>query len=473
MQRSKEEFNNSPKLRQAAVSIRPIAHCGKHRRLDTLEAMPEKNSLTQDELFMQRALHLATETIGLASPNPQVGCVLTQNPANGGTPKIIGEGAHLYDNRDHAEIVALKQAAVRGLSTKGATAYVTLEPCSHHGRTAPCANALIAAGIARCVVATQDPNPLISGEGIRKLRAANIDVTLGVLQQPARDLNDAFAHFIQHRTPFVTLKAALSVDGKLAPPPATRYPNQPFWLTGTAARYRVQLLRHASDAVLTGIGTVLADDPQLTDRSGIQDPARSGMQHLTRSRIEDPVRSGVYEPSALPRRRPLLRVILDTHLRIPLTSQLVRSANDRRGSQSDLLILCGSLASPAKAAALGDLGVEVEHLPGHAGRLSLPAALATLAQRNILSVLLECGSQLNGEFLHQNLVDKAILFYAETELGDQALPFAQGIPSPYLFEQSLQRITRTTYGPDACITGYLHDPWPQPSSTPYPLHPVP
>jgi diaminohydroxyphosphoribosylaminopyrimidine deaminase/5-amino-6-(5-phosphoribosylamino)uracil reductase len=399
---------------------------------------------TQDEVFMQRALNLATETIGLASPNPQVGCVLTQSPSDGGTPKIIGEGAHLYDNRDHAEIVALKQAAARGFSTKGATAYVTLEPCSHHGRTAPCANALIAAGIARCVIATRDPNPLVSGQGIQKLRDANIAVTLGILQQPARDLNDAFAHFIQHRTPFVTLKAALSVDGKLAPPPASRSPNQPFWLTGPAARHQVQLLRHASDAVLTGIGTVLADDPQLTDRSGMQDPART----------------------ALPRRRPLLRVILDTHLRIPLTSQLVRSAasavgsQSERGSESDLLILCGSLAPPAKAAALRSLGVEIEQIPNHAERLSLPAVLSTLAERNILSLLLECGSHLNGAFLRQNLVDKAVLIYAETELGDQALPFAQGIASPYLFEQSLHRVTRTTYGPDACVTGYLHDPWP-------------
>jgi diaminohydroxyphosphoribosylaminopyrimidine deaminase/5-amino-6-(5-phosphoribosylamino)uracil reductase len=433
--------------------------------------MPGKTSLTQDEetqdeVFMQRALHLATETIGLASPNPQVGCVLTQNPAGGGTPKIIGEGAHLYDNRDHAEIVALKQAAASGSSTRGATAYVTLEPCSHHGRTAPCANALIAAGIARCVVATQDPNPLVGGQGIQKLRDAHIQVTLGVLEQPARDLNDAFAHFIQHHTPFVTLKAALSVDGKLAPPPATRYPNQPFWLTGPAARYQVQRLRHASDAVLTGIGTVIADDPQLTDRSGMQVP----------------IRSGVYEPSALPRRRPLLRVILDTHLRIPLTSQLVRSAASARstsGSQSarrsepDLLILCGSVAPPAKAAALRDLGVEVEQLPDHAGRLSLPAVLSTLGERNILSLLLECGSRLNGAFLNQNLVDKAVLLYAETELGDEALPFAQGTPSPYIFEQSLHRITRTNFGPDACVTGYLHNPWPQPPSTPYPLHPVP
>src|ERR1700722_18964438 len=134
-----------------------------------------------DEEFMRRALELATETIGLASPNPQVGCVITQAPQEGGTPKIIGEGAHIYDNRDHAEIVALKQAAARGISTKGATAYVTLEPCSHHGRTGPCADALIAAGITRCVIATRDPNPLVSAQGIQKLRAANIEVTLGVL----------------------------------------------------------------------------------------------------------------------------------------------------------------------------------------------------------------------------------------------------------------------------------------------------
>jgi diaminohydroxyphosphoribosylaminopyrimidine deaminase/5-amino-6-(5-phosphoribosylamino)uracil reductase len=398
--------------------------------------MPGNAPHSQDDVFMQRALKLAAETIGLASPNPQVGCVLTKSPPDGGIPKIIGEGAHLYDNRDHAEIVALKQAAKRGISTKGATAYVTLEPCSHHGRTGPCADALIAAGITRCVIATRDPNPLVSGQGIQKLRDANIAVTLGVLEQPARDLNDAFAHFIQHRTPFVTLKAALSVDGKLAPPPASRYPNQPFWLTGPAARHEVQLLRHASDAVLTGLGTVLADDPKLTDRT------------------------------ALPRRRPLLRVILDTHLRIPLTSQLVRSAasaigsRSALGSQSDLLILCGSLASPSKAAALGALGVEVDQVPDHAGRLSLPAILASLAERDILSLLLECGSHLNGSFLRQNLADKAVLLYAETELGDQAIPFAQGFPSPYLLERFLHRITRTTYERDACITGYLHDPWP-------------
>src|SRR5262249_40195945 len=162
------------------------------------------------------------------------------------------------ENYDHAEIVALKQAASRDLSTEGATAYVTLEPCSHHGRTGPCADALIAARVGRVGVATTHPNPPLSGRGLEKLRAAGIELSLGVLQPKARALNEAFAHFILPRTPFVTLKAALSLDGRLAPPPASRFPNQPFWLTGPAARHEVHLLRHASDAILTGIGTVLA-----------------------------------------------------------------------------------------------------------------------------------------------------------------------------------------------------------------------
>ena len=376
-----------------------------------------------DERFMLRALTLATETISLASPNPQVGCVLTQPEGDG--EKVIGEGAHRYAFLDHAEIVALKQAAQRALSTKGATAYVTLEPCSHQGRTGPCADALVHAGIARCVIATPDPNPQVSGKGIAKLRAAGIEVTTGILQQQARDLNDPFARFIQTGTPFVTLKAALSVDGKLAPPPHLRKPNEPHWLTGPAARSQVQRLRHAADAILTGIGTVLADDPQLTDRSG------------------------------LPRRLPLLRVVLDGQLRTPLTSKLVTSAN------RDLLILCDPAAPAENRAALEQRGVEVVSIPTEDSRLSLPAALKLLAERSILSVLIEAGSQINGAFLTQQLVDKAVLFYAETELGDEALPFATGIPSPFLFEQTLTRITRAAYGADAVITGYLRDPWPR------------
>lgn len=380
---------------------------------------------TNDIRFMHRALELAAATTGLASPNPQVGCVLVKEG------EIIAEGAHTYAERDHAEIVALKQARTLGIDTTGATAYVTLEPCSHHGRTGPCADGLIAANIARCVIATVDPNPLVSGKGIAKLRASGIEVSLGVCEQRARDLNEAFAHFIQTRVPFVTLKAALSVDGKLAPPPATRTPGVPHWITGPEARAEVQRLRHASDAILTGIGTVLADDPALTDRSHIL-----GL--------------------SAPRRRPLLRVVLDTHLRIPLESHLVRTACD------DVLILCGTTASAAKLAALERFGAEVEPIVSRAGRLSLPAVLEAIADRAILSVLLECGSHLNGSFLTQRLVDKAVLFYSETELGDSAIPFATGIPSPFLFEQQLHRTTRASFGSDSCLTGYLTDTWPGP-----------
>jgi len=377
----------------------------------------------QDQHFMQRALALAAGTAALASPNPPVGCLLVRNN------EVLAEGAHLYQHRDHAEIVALKLAADRGLNSRGATAYVTLEPCCHHGRTGPCADALIAAGIARAVVATEDPNPAVSGAGLAKLRAAGIEVTLGICQAQARELNDAFAHFIRTRRPFVTLKAALSADGKLAPPPEHRSPNQPHWLTGEAARHEVQLLRHASDAILTGIGTVLADDPALTDRSNL------------------------LAPGGLPRRRPLLRVILDTHLRTPLHSKLLHPAHH------DLLILCGPQAQQSSVAALKGNGAEVQILPQHAGRLSLPATLSLLADRNCISLLLECGSHLNGAFLTQHLVDKVVLFYAEQRLGDQAIPFAHGISSPQVVEQQLIRPNRSQIGPDTVVTGYLRDPW--------------
>ncbi|HEY0161833.1 MAG TPA: bifunctional diaminohydroxyphosphoribosylaminopyrimidine deaminase/5-amino-6-(5-phosphoribosylamino)uracil reductase RibD [Edaphobacter sp.] len=370
-----------------------------------------------DEHYMQHALRLAAAATSLASPNPRVGCLLVRDG------KVLGSGTHLYDLFDHAEIAALKQAASRGLSAQGATAYVTLEPCSHHGRTGPCADALVAAGISRCVVATTDPNPLVSGRGIEKLRAAGIEVAVGLLQQQARDLNDAFAHFIRTRTPFVTLKSAISSDGKLAPPTSDRCANQPHWLTSPESRYQVQLLRHASDAILTGIGTVLADDPQLTDRS------------------------------ELPRRRPLLRVVLDTHLRIPLTSQLVQSAN------KNLLILTSDTASEKKIALLTQCGAEVLPLiEEHEGHLSLPAVLTALAEHHILSVLLEAGSHLNAAFLRQNLVGKAVLFHAPSTLGDEAIPFAEDI-SPFDLEQSLQRVTRDSIGPDLRVTGSLHDPW--------------
>jgi diaminohydroxyphosphoribosylaminopyrimidine deaminase/5-amino-6-(5-phosphoribosylamino)uracil reductase len=373
--------------------------------------------MTQDELHMRRALALAEATIGLASPNPQVGCVLTQGDA------IVGEGAHVYDQLDHAEIVALKAARALGFQTESATAYVTLEPCSHHGRTGPCADALIAAGISRCVVATEDPNPQVGGRGIAKLRAAGIAVEIGLFQAEARALNDAFACSITRGRPFVTLKSALSVDGRIAPAPSTRVGAAPVFLTGPAARAEVQQLRHASDAILTGIGTVLADDPLLTDRTG------------------------------LPRRRPLMRAILDRQLRIPVESNLVASADH------DLWVFCGEDAAPQRQAALEAAGARVTRVASSAEGLNLREVLRALREPRILSVLVEAGAGINGAFLREGLVDRVVLYYAEVELGAAGVPFTRNGPTSFALQQQLTGIETRSVDADVCIAGYLQDPW--------------
>jgi diaminohydroxyphosphoribosylaminopyrimidine deaminase/5-amino-6-(5-phosphoribosylamino)uracil reductase len=379
----------------------------------------------RDHRLLSRALELARSAAGLASPNPTVGCVIAHGE------RILGEGAHHYDARDHAEIVALKQAASLGHSVHGATAYVTLEPCAHHGRTGPCAEALIAAQLSRCVVATVDPNPLVGGQGLEKLHAAGVEVDLAnpaaALAVEARRLNDAFAFSMLHQRPFVTLKAALSVDGKLAPPHSARTAVAPHWITGEAARADAQQLRHANDAILTGIGTVLADNPSLTDRTG------------------------------LPRGRPLLRVVLDSELRTPLDSALVTTA------AGDLLIVCAASAPPDREATLLARGAEVLRVPSRDMHLDLAAVFAALAERQLISVLVEAGSTLNGSLLRAGLADKLVLYYAERELGLDALPFAVGFPSPYAVQQGLTSTSRATFpnrgAEDIRINGYLHDPW--------------
>jgi diaminohydroxyphosphoribosylaminopyrimidine deaminase/5-amino-6-(5-phosphoribosylamino)uracil reductase len=384
--------------------------------------------LPADERGLRRALELARNAAAFASPNPTVGCVLLSSET------VLGEGAHYYDNFDHAEIAALKQARASGHDVHGATACVTLEPCAHHGRTGPCSDALIAAGIARCVVATVDPNPLVRGQGLARLTAAGVEVLVlppdTDLAQQARRLNDAFAFAILHKRPFVTLKAALSVDGKLAPHPSQRTETSPHWLTGEAARADVQQLRHSADAILTGIGTVLADDPELTDRTG------------------------------LPRRRPLLRVILDSQLRIPLDSKLVRSASEQ---QKDLLAFCAEDAHEERESQLRSLGIEVHRLPLRDGRLDLRVALDVLnGHHHIRNVLVEAGSALNTALLRHGLIDKVVLYFAEQELGSAAIPFAEGT-TPYLLQQQLASVDRATFpngsAEDIRISGYLHDPW--------------
>ncbi len=331
-----------------------------------------------DERWMTQALGLARRGVGLASPNPTVGCVIVREG------KLVGAGFHQYDQRDHAEVVALREA---GELARGATAYVTLEPCSHFGRTGPCADALIAAGVGRVVVATADANPAVNGRGIEKLRRANIEVTVGVLQKPARRLNDAFAKYIRTGIPHVTLKAAMTLDGRIAPPPSSRKPGEISWITGPESLQQVHHLRHSVDAVLTGVGTVIADDPLLTDRSGRR------------------------------RTRPLLRVVLDTQLRLPLESKLLHSA-DR-----DVLVFCSNVPE-SRRLALSAAGLSVKEIESDPGNTypSLLKVLKELGKMQITSVMIEAGSQLNSSFLDAGLVDRLYLFYAPYFLGPEAHP---------------------------------------------------
>ena len=389
----------------------------------------EIDPLPADEGWMQRALELAQHSVGLASPNPTVGCVLVNDGI------VVGIGRHEYDKKDHAEIIALKNA---GVAARGATAYITLEPCCHTGRTGPCTNALIDAGVVRVVVATRDPNPAVRGKGIDQLRAAGIAVTSGVLQQQARRLNDGFAKYIQTGLPFVTLKAGVSLDGRIAPAPGSAPRGAPVFLTGEKARAQVQEMRHSADAVITGINTVLQDDPHLTDRSG------------------------------LPRRRPLLRVVLDSGLRIPLDSKLVRTA------QKDLLIFC-TVAPTQRQRTLEALGVCVERAAavetaaeslgaegaakGRAPRrsgVSLKAVMKRLGEMEILSAVTEAGGQLNASALSGGHVDKITLFYAPVFLGPDGVPLLQErITKPILpIPPSIQCIDH-----DVRVDAYLHDAW--------------
>ena len=334
-----------------------------------------------DIRFMQRALELARKGVGLASPNPTVGCVVVNHG------QVVGEGFHQYDWRDHAEVVALKTA---GEKSRGATAYVTLEPCNITGRTGPCSEALQKAGIARVVAATHDPNPKVAGRGLDELRVAGIVVDSRVCEAEAQRLNEGFACWIRAGRPFVTLKSALTLDGQLALANESRSKKRE-WITSEESRTEVQRMRHASDAVLTGIGTILADDPLLTDRSG------------------------------LPRRRRLLRVVLDTGLRLSTKARIVKSADE------DFLVFTAAPLKSKKALKLQHAGVELLRVPAKRGMLDLATILRELGDRQVLSVLLEAGPRLNGAALSARLVDRLFLFYAPKVAGHTRVPFAAGI----------------------------------------------
>jgi diaminohydroxyphosphoribosylaminopyrimidine deaminase/5-amino-6-(5-phosphoribosylamino)uracil reductase len=369
---------------------------------------------------MEHALNLARKGIGLASPNPHVGCVIARDG------QIVGEGFHQYDWRDHAEIVALKSA---GEKARGATLYVSLEPCNHTGRTGPCTEAIMAAGVRRVVAAMRDPNPATSGRGFERLRAANIETACGVLEEDARRLNEAFACWIRTKKPFLTLKSALTLDGQLALPGTqasligsfmrkTRARAHPTWITSEESRAQVHRMRHASDALLTGIGTVNIDDPHLTDRSG------------------------------LPRRRRLLRVVLDYGLAISLKSRLVRTCDD------DLLILTGQSSIAPKTRSLEKLGVAVLQMRSRNRRIDLETVMAELGRREILSVLLEAGPTLNGDALAAGVVHKLMLFYAPKIAGDNRVPLAF---ASRLRLSSLHNVRAERFGPDIAVEGYFQD----------------
>jgi diaminohydroxyphosphoribosylaminopyrimidine deaminase/5-amino-6-(5-phosphoribosylamino)uracil reductase len=380
-----------------------------------------------DEQLVDRALELARQGLGLASPNPYVGAVIADAEGN-----VVGTGTYIYSGVKHAEVLALEAA---GDKARGGTLYINLEPHAHQGRTPPCTDALIAAGIHRVVGSMPDPNPKVSGQGFEKLRAARVKVEVGPLEEEARRLNEAFARYIRHGTPLVTLKAAMTLDGKIAPPPAEVL-NQRVgippggWITSEIARAHVQELRHQNDALMVGAGTILSDDPLLTDRSG------------------------------RPRRRPLLRVILDSRLRLPLESRLVQNAAADR--KNDVLVFCAS-ADDQKKAQLEQLGIRIETIPATEadGRPDLPAILRRLGQLEITSVMIEGGATVNWTALASNAVDKIFLFYAPKILaGSGSIPFAAGAGFLQMSQAAqVKHIQLHRFGEDFAVEGYLRDPY--------------
>jgi diaminohydroxyphosphoribosylaminopyrimidine deaminase / 5-amino-6-(5-phosphoribosylamino)uracil reductase len=390
---------------------------------NAVESMPDRRT---DEDYLREALELARRGMGLTSPNPNVGAVIVAD--NG---EVIGMGTHTYDGLKHAEILALEQAGERA---RGATVFVNLEPCSHQGRTGPCAEALIAAGVRRVVAGIVDPNPLVSGQGFARLRQAGISVASGLLAEECQRVNEAFANYIRRKMPLVTLKTAMTLDGKIAPPPGESENPTALgsasasggWITSEVARAHVQELRHQSDAILVGVGTIIADDPLLTDRSG------------------------------RPRRRPLLRVIVDSRLRLPLESRLVQSGRE------DILVVC-SFAEEKRKQMLREHGIRVEQLPAATpdGRPNLASLMQLLGGLELTSLLIEGGAMINWAALHSGIVDKIFFYYAPKVLaGSGAVPFATASGFKSMSDAAYVKGLRFhRFGEDFAVEGYLRDPY--------------
>jgi diaminohydroxyphosphoribosylaminopyrimidine deaminase/5-amino-6-(5-phosphoribosylamino)uracil reductase len=325
---------------------------------------------------MTLALRLAEQGLYTTQPNPRVGCVVVKNN------QIIGQGAHLKAGEPHAEVFALKEA---GAAAKDADVYVTLEPCNHHGRTPPCVDALINAGVKRVVVAMQDPNPLVAGNGIKRLQARGIQVEIGLMEKESLALNPGFVLRMTHGRPYVRSKIAASLDGRTA-----LKNGKSLWITGEAARMDVQHWRAQSCAIITGIGTVLSDNPSMNVRLGdLTSP------HITR------------QP---------LRVIVDSNLQTPADSKMLGAEM----MQASPVIIAYATDARNKANALMTTGAELLHLPDANGRVDLKVLLSHLARRGVNEVLLEAGQGLNGAFLHADLVDEFIFYYAPKLMGVDA-----------------------------------------------------
>ena len=376
-----------------------------------------------DEKFLRRALELASKGVGLTSPNPCVGAVIVDNQEN-----VCGEGFHTYEGIKHAEIIALDNA---GDKARGSTLFINLEPCSHQGRTGPCADAVIAAGVRRVVACMQDPNPAVRGQGFAKLRAAGIKVELGALQAEAQALNEFFAKYIRHHEPLVTLKAAMTLDGKIAPPPAEKAASgvggpTGGWITSDEAREHVHELRHKHDGIMVGVGTIIADNPLLTDRSGRA------------------------------RRRPLLRVIVDSRLRLPLDSRVVKTA------QNDVLVLC-SFAEEKKKQQLLDCGIRVEQIAAMTadGRPDMAGISRRMGELEITSLLIEGGAMINWAALASGIVDKVFLYYAPKILaGTGSVPFSAGYGFRHMNDAAyVKSIKLHRFGEDFAVEGYVKNPY--------------
>jgi len=376
---------------------------------------------------MRQALELARRGAALASPGARVGAVIADNNGN-----LVGSGFYTFEGVKHAEILALEQAGPRA---RGGAIYLNLEPHCHQGRTPPCTDALIAAGIKRVVAAMADPNPKVAGKGFEQLRTAGITVETGLCEADARRINEAFARFILTGLPLVTLKSGMTLDGKIAPPPGDSFNPSALgatgatggWITSEEARAHVQQLRHESDAIMVGVGTVIADDPLLTDRTG------------------------------LPRRLPLLRVVLDSRLRCPLHSRLVKTAKD------DVLIFC-SFAEEKKRRLLEEHGIRVEQVPlgSSDGRPDLMKIAVRLGELGITSLLIEGGALVNWAALAAGVVDKIFLYYAPKILaGGGSVPFAGGAGFRRLSEAAqVKNIVLHRFGEDFAVEGYLRDLYP-------------